>query len=103
MTWTVQPKHRQARRGDEPGPVDPHGMSADMVADACNVDPRFSAAASAETAETIGTLMETEPFVVVLKRISSTNVPAHLATLVSAVYACRVEEKRLPKRPSKMR
>ncbi len=103
MTWMVQPKHSMARRGDEPAPTGAHGLSPEAVADACNADPRFSAAAGPETAESIAALMEGEAFVLVLKRISSTNVPAHLATLVSAVYACRVEERRLPKRPSKMR
>jgi len=103
MTWTVQPKHRQARRGDEPGPVDAQGLSPGMVAAACNADPRFSAATGVETEEAIGELTQTEAFALVLKRISSTNVPARLATMVSAVYACRVEEKRLPKRPARMR
>lgn len=103
MTWLVRAKHSQVRRDNEPAVPDLSGVSRETVAEACNADPRFSAAAGAETADSISALMDTDAFSLALKRISSTNVPAHLATLVSAVYACRVEEKRLPKRPAKMR
>ena len=103
MNWTVQPKHRLTRHSHEPGFVDAQALAPEVVAVACNSDPRFSTTTAPESSEGIEALMGTEAFRLVLKRIGSTNVPANLATMVSAVYACRVEEKRLPKRPAKMR
>ena len=105
MSWKIQPKHRMTRYSSEPDLSAAQDLSPDLIASACNNDLRFSTttAAVAESSESIVSLMGTEAFDLILRRIKSTNVPVHLGAVVSAVYACRVEEKRLPKRPSKMR
>lgn len=91
--WRVQPKHSLARQAHSPA------YTPAEVAQACNDDPRFRTAAPESPADIAG-LMVTAAFQTALKRIASVNVPVQLGALVSAVYACRVEQRRLPKRPA---
>ncbi len=101
--WMVTAAHSLDRDPSQSGVTASQLPTPAAIAAACTLDPRFSYATVPESCESIATLTETEAFALVLKRIAPANVPVSLGVMVSSVYACRVEQKQLPKRPAKMR